>query len=137
MNKETLHQLFINEGFEQVEDSEETYQLSINCKETGDSYPLYIKMAAPTQVNAVFNFEEAYFDEKKTVVPLHVRKSALERVTNLEELILDSSFQSLAEANNSSMAQDFDEVKKLGNEMNNKTIGSEQQQDKLTPDPIQ
>ena len=41
-------------------------------------------------------------------------------------------------ANNSSMAQDLDEIKKLGKEMNNVKTGTElQEEENLTPDPKQ
>ena len=41
-------------------------------------------------------------------------------------------------ANNSSMAQDLDEIKKLGKEMNNAKTGTElQEEEDLTPDPKQ
>ncbi|PAE43504.1 general stress protein [Bacillus sp. 7884-1] len=44
---------------------------------------------------------------------------------------------SLAAANNSSMAQDWDEVKKLGNEMKNSDSKDELQEKGQIPDPIQ
>ena len=40
-------------------------------------------------------------------------------------------------ANNSSMAQDFDEIKRLGKEMNVAKTGSELRQENLSSDPIQ
>ena len=41
-------------------------------------------------------------------------------------------------ANNSSMAQDLDEIKKLGKEMNNAKTGTElEEEENLTPDPKQ
>ena len=44
----------------------------------------------------------------------------------------------LNDANNSSMAQDLDEMKKLGKEMNNAKTGTElQEEENLTPDPKQ
>lgn len=44
---------------------------------------------------------------------------------------------SLAEANNSSMAQDWDELKKLGKEMKNTESKEDLQEKRRTPDPIQ
>lgn len=44
---------------------------------------------------------------------------------------------SLAEANNSSMAQDWDELKKLGNEMKNSDSKDELKDNRQVPDPIQ
>lgn len=44
---------------------------------------------------------------------------------------------SLAEANNSSMAQDWDELKKLGNEMKNSDSKDELKDKRQVPDPIQ
>src|SRR4051794_2101529 len=44
---------------------------------------------------------------------------------------------SLAAANNSSMAQDWDELKKLGNEMKNTDSKDELDEKKRVPDPIQ
>ena len=44
----------------------------------------------------------------------------------------------LDKANNSSMAQDLDEIKKLGKEMNNAKTGTElEEEENLTPDPKQ
>ena len=41
-------------------------------------------------------------------------------------------------ANNSSMAHDLDEIKKLGKEMNNAKTGTElEEEENLTPDPKQ
>jgi hypothetical protein len=41
-------------------------------------------------------------------------------------------------ANNSSMAQDLDEIKKLGKEMDNAKTGTElEEEENLTPDPKQ
>lgn len=45
--------------------------------------------------------------------------------------------KSLAEANNSSMAQDWDELETLGNEMENTDSKDELQDKRKTPDPIQ
>lgn len=133
MNKATLHEHFTDQGFERVEYEEiSTYQLNIICQETGASYPLYVKMEVSEQGHPVVKFEEAYFEESEAV-PLHVRKSALDKLMKLEQLIHDSAPQ----ANNSSMAQNFEEMKKLGNEMKNTKTGSELLEESLTPDPIQ
>lgn len=45
--------------------------------------------------------------------------------------------KSLTEANNSSMTQDMEEMKRLGNEMDQSESGSELRTKDLTPDPIQ
>lgn len=61
----------------------------------------------------------------------------LEKDSSLES---DSSVEkgsSLKEANNSSMAQDYEEMKRLGNEMEQNKTGQELREDNLKPDPIQ
>jgi uncharacterized membrane protein len=53
------------------------------------------------------------------------------RTTDVDDKI------SLAEANNSSMVQDWDELKQLGNEMKNTDSKDELQEQRRVPDPIQ
>ncbi|MGF6953297.1 phage terminase large subunit [Neobacillus sp. B4I6] len=49
-----------------------------------------------------------------------------------------STLQSVEKNNNGSMAQNLDEMKKLGKEMNQMKTGSQQQENEnLIPDPIQ
>ncbi|MBU8880526.1 hypothetical protein BGM26_16345 [Bacillus sp. FJAT-29790] len=137
MDKETLNQHFADHGLERVEFLEKsTYRLNIISDVTGASYPLYINTSAYEQGHTVVHFEEAAFKENETV-PLHVHRSALDKLIELERLFLDSAPQSLEESNNSSMAQDFDEMKRLGKEMKNAKTGSELLEENLIPDPAQ
>ncbi|MBP1964752.1 hypothetical protein [Paenibacillus aceris] len=82
------------------------------------------------------HFHEANFPEN-TFVPLEVRRAALDKLIELERLCNGSSGKSLEEANNGSMAQDLDEMKKLGNEMKHMKTNSELMEKNLIPDPIQ
>jgi hypothetical protein len=133
MDKETMQQQFKEHGFEQVEYlGNSTYRLNFLSDVTGASYPLYVQTAPSEKGGWFVHFEEADFEENDTV-PLQVRSAAL---VKLQELKLSSLPQSGEK--NGSMAQNLDEMKKLGKEMNNMKTGSQQQEDaNLIPDPLQ
>lgn len=135
MDKETMQQQFEKHGFEQVEYlGNSTYRLNFLSDVTGASYPLYVK-TAPTEKGGLFvHFAEDTFEENDTV-PLQVRSAVLFK---LQELKLLSFPQSVEKHNNGSMAQNLDEMKKLGKEMSHMKTGSQHLEDEnLIPDPIQ
>ncbi|WP_409340694.1 hypothetical protein [Paenibacillus sp. MBLB4367] len=137
MDKGTLHEQFTDLGLERIEHIEQsTYRLTISSDVTGTDYPLIVTTVTCEQGNTVVNFEEADF-EGGEAVPLHVRRAALDKLIELELLFLDTAAKSLKEANNSSMAQDMDEMKKLGNEMKHMKTGSELLENNQIPDPMQ
>jgi hypothetical protein len=135
MDKETMQQQFKEIGFEQVKYlGNSTFRLNILSDVTGASYPLYVK-TAPSEKGGLFvHFEEDAFEEKDTL-PLQVRSAALEKLKELKLLSLPPSVE---KNTNGSMAQNLDEMKKLGKEMSNMKTGSQRLEDEnLIPDPIQ
>ena len=131
MDKETLQQQFKEIGFEDVEYlGNSTYRLNFLSDVTGASYPLYVK-TAPSEKGGLFvHFEEDDFEENDTV-PLQVRSAALNKLKELKQLSVEKN-------NNGSMAQNLNEMKKLGKEMSNMKTGSQHlEDDNLIPDPIQ
>jgi hypothetical protein len=131
MDKETMQQQFKEIGFEDVEYlGNSTYRLNFLSDVTGASYPLYVK-TAPSEKGGLFvHFEEDDFEENDTV-PLQVRSAALNKLKELKQLSVEKN-------NNGSMAQDLNEMKKLGKEMSNMKTGSQHlEDDNLIPDPIQ
>jgi phage terminase large subunit len=135
MDNETMKQQFKEHGFEQVEYlGNSTYRLNIMSDVTGASYPLYVKTATSEKGGLFVHFEEADFEENDTV-PLQVRSAALDK---LKELKLQSTPQSVEKNKNGSMAQNLDEMKKLGKEMNHMKTGSQHlEEENLIPDPLQ
>jgi hypothetical protein len=131
MDKETMQQQFKEIGFEDVEYlGNSTYRLNFLSDVTGASYPLYVK-TAPSEKGGLFvHFEEDDFEENDTV-PLQVRSAALNKLKELKQLSVEKN-------NNGSMAQNLNEMKKLGKEMSNMKTGSQHMEDdNLIPDPIQ
>jgi hypothetical protein len=131
MDKETMQQQFKEIGFEDVEYlGNSTYRLNFLSDVTGASYPLYVK-TAPSEKGGLFvHFEEDDFEENDTV-PLQIRSAALNKLKELKQLSVEKN-------NNGSMAQDLNEMKKLGKEMSNMKTGSQHlEDDNLIPDPIQ
>jgi len=137
MDRETVHEQFTDLGLERIEHIEKsTYRFHITSDATGETYPLIVTTLTCEQGRTVMNFEEADFDTDANI-PLHVRRAALDKLIELELLFLDRTAISLEQANNSSMAQDLDEMKKLGNEMKQMKTGSELLENNQIPDPRQ
>ncbi|NOV01799.1 hypothetical protein [Paenibacillus planticolens] len=137
MDKSTLHRQLTDLGLERVEYTEKAvYQFNIYSEATAASYPLTLTTLTSEHGNTTVHFHEADFPEN-TFVPLEVRRAALDKLIELERLCNGSSGKSLEEANNGSMAQDLDEMKKLGNEMKHMKTNSELLEKNLIPDPIQ
>ena len=135
MNSQDLHQQLTELGFERVEYGEHsTYQQNIVCQKTGVSYPLFLKISASEQGNPKVHFDGAYFEDQQNV-PEPVRNSAAEKLAKLEQLLLNSP--SVEGASNGSMARNFAEMKKLGNEIEKAKTGSDLLEENLTPDPLQ
>ncbi|TXK74848.1 hypothetical protein [Paenibacillus sp. N3.4] len=146
MDQHTLHQKFTELGLERVAYTEKsTYTLNIYNEATSASYPLTLTTLTTEQGETTVHFDEADFQENK-FVPLQVRRAALDKLIELERFCNGSdapnrpngsSSKSLDEANNSSMAQDLGEIKKLGNEMKHMKTNSELLEQNMIPDPIQ
>ncbi|WP_029196219.1 hypothetical protein [Paenibacillus alginolyticus] len=137
MDKSTLHQQLTDLGLERIEYTEKSvYKFDIYNDATSASYPLTLTTFTSEQGNTTVHFHEADFQENE-FVPLQVRRTALDKLIELERLCNGSAGRSLAEANNDSMAQDMDEMKKLGNEMKHMKTNSELLEKNMVPDPIQ
>jgi hypothetical protein len=137
MDKSTLHQQLTDLGLERIEYTEKSvYKFDIYNDATSASYPLTLTTFTSEQGNTTVHFHEADFQENE-FVPLQVRRTALDKLIELERLCNGSAGRSLAEANNGSMAQDMDEMKKLGNEMKHMKTNSELLEKNMIPDPIQ
>ncbi|MCY9664971.1 hypothetical protein M5X11_08380 [Paenibacillus alginolyticus] len=137
MDKSTLHQQLTDLGLERIEYTEKSvYKFDIYNDATSASYPLTLTTFTSEQGNTTVHFHEADFQENE-FVPLQVRRTALDKLIELERLCNGSAGRSLAEANNGSMAQDMDEMKKLGNEMKHMKTNSELLEKNMVPDPIQ
>ncbi|GFZ81131.1 hypothetical protein GCM10008018_28390 [Paenibacillus marchantiophytorum] len=137
MDKNNMHQQLTNMGLERVAYTEKSvYQINIKHEPTSVSYPLTLTTLTTEHGNTTVHFHEADFQENE-FVPLEVRRTALDKLIELERLCNGSSSKSLEEANNSSMAQDMAEIKKLGNEMKHMKTNSELLEQNMIPDPIQ
>lgn len=137
MDKSMLHRQLTDLGLELVEYTEKAvYQFNIYSEATAASYPLTLTAVTSEHGNTTVHFHEADFPEN-TFVPLEVRRAALDKLIELERLCNGNSGKSLEAANNGSMAQDLDEMKKLGNEMKHMKTNSELMEKNLIPDPIQ
>jgi hypothetical protein len=135
MGQEAMQQQFKEIGFEQVKYlGNSTFRLNIMSDVTGASYPLYVKTAPSEKGGLIVHFEEDNLEENDTV-PLQVRSAALEKLKELKPLSLPTAVE---KNNNGSMAQNLDEMKKLGKEMSHMKTGSQRLEDEnLIPDPIQ
>ncbi|MDR6882860.1 hypothetical protein [Bacillus sp. 3255] len=137
MDKNLLHRQLTDQGLRRVDYTEKAvYQLDIYSEATAASYPLRLTAITTEHGNTTVYFHEADFPENR-FVPLEVRRAALDKLIELERLCNGSSGKSLEEANNGSMAQDLDEMKKLGSEMKHMKTNSELMEKNLIPDPIQ
>lgn len=137
MEPERLHQQFVEQGLERINHAvTSTYRLNIVCEKTGASYPLIVTTVTYEQGHSIINFEGAEF-EGSSSVPLSVQRAALEKLIELEQHFQEWSQMALEGAQNSSMAQNMDEMKKLGNEMKDLKTGSEIIDKNQIPDPIQ
>lgn len=137
MDKGMLHRQLTDLGLERVKYTEKAvYQYNIYSEATAASYPLTLVMLTSELGNTTIHFHEAEFPDHK-FVPLEVRRAALDKLIELERLCNGPSGKTLEEANNSSMAQDLEEIKKLGNEMKHMKTNSELIEKNLVPDPIQ
>ena len=131
MDQETMQQQFKKHGFKNWEFlGNSTYRLNFLSDVIGDSYPLYVKIVPSEKGGLLIHFEEDYFEENVTV-PLKVRSEALDKLKKI-------NLQPVQKDDNGSMAQNLDEMKKLGKEMSTMKTGSQQlEEDNKTPDPIQ
>lgn len=137
MDKGNLHQQLTDLGLERIEYTEKSvYKFDIYHNATSTAYPLTLTTFTSEHGNTTVHFHEADFQENE-FVPLQVRRTALDKLIELERLCNGSANRSLAEANNGSMAQDMDEMKKLGNEMKHMKTNSELLEKNMIPDPIQ
>ncbi|MBA2942796.1 hypothetical protein HZF08_31480 [Paenibacillus sp. CGMCC 1.16610] len=137
MDKNMLHRQLTDLGLERVDYTEKAvYQYNIYSEATAASYPLTLTTFTSEHGNTIVHFHEAGFPDNR-FVPLEVRRAALDKLIELERLCNGPSGKTLEEANNSSMAQDLDEIKKLGNEMKHMKTNSELIEKNLIPDPIQ
>lgn len=137
MEPERLHQQFVEQGLERINHAvTSTYRLNIVCEKTGTRYPLLVTTVTYEQGHSIINFEGAEFEGSNSV-PLAVQRAALEKLIELEQHFQEWSQMALEGAQNSSMAQNMDEMKKLGNEMNDLKTGREIIDKNQIPDPRQ
>ncbi|WP_312110868.1 hypothetical protein [Brevibacillus reuszeri] len=137
MEPTKMHQQLVELGLERIHHAiTSTYRLSIICEETGAVYPLLVNTVTYEQGHHIINFEEAEFADNKNV-PLPIQKAALDKLIELEQQLCEWSQMTLEGAQNSSMAQNMDEMKKLGDEMKDLKTGSEIIDKNQIPDPIQ
>lgn len=137
MEPTKMHQQLVDLGLERINHAvTSTYRLNIACENTGVTYPLLVTAVTYEQGHHVINFEEAEF-ESSSSVPLHVQKAALDKLIELEQHFRQWTQMTLEGAQNSSMAQNIDEMKKLGDEMKDLKTGSEIIDKNQVPDPIQ
>lgn len=137
MDKNILHRQLTDIGMERVGYTEKSvYQLNIYSEATAASYPLTLTTVTTEHGNTTVHFHEADFPENR-FVPLEVRRVALDKLIELQRLCNGSSGSTLEDANNGSMAQNLDEMKKLGSEMKHMKTNSELIEKNLIPDPIQ
>ncbi|KRF01747.1 hypothetical protein ASG89_25655 [Paenibacillus sp. Soil766] len=136
MDKHTLHQQLTDLGLERLEYIEKSvYRFEIYNDATSAAYPLTLTTVTSELGNTTVHFQEADFTENQ-FVPLQVRRAALDKLIELEQICNGSAGKSIAEANNGSMAQDMDEMKKLGNEMKHMKTNSELIEKDMVPDPM-
>lgn len=137
MDKHMLHRHLTDLGLERVGYTEKAiYQLNIYSEATAASYPLTVTTVTTEHGNTSVQFHEADFPQDR-FVPLEVRRAALDKLIELERLCNGSTGKSIEEATNGSMAQDLDEMKRLGSEMKHMKTNSELMEKNLIPDPIQ
>lgn len=137
MEPTMMHQQFVDLGLERIEHAvTSTYRQNIICDLTGTVYPLLITTVTYEQGHTVINFESATFEGNDSI-PLHVRKAALDKLIELDKHFQQWSSNSIKGAKNGSMAQNMDEIKKLGDEMKDLQTGSEIFDKNQIPDPIQ
>jgi hypothetical protein len=136
MDKHALHQQLTDLGLERTEYLEKSvYRIDIYNDATSTAYPLTLTTITSELGNTTVHVHEADFEDNQ-FVPLQVRRAALDRLIELEQICNGSSGKSMEQANNGSMAQDMDEMKKLGNEMKHMPTNSELMEKDLIPDPI-
>ncbi|MDR6554299.1 hypothetical protein [Paenibacillus qinlingensis] len=137
MDKHALHHQLTDLGLERIEYLEKSvYKFDIYHDATSASYPLTLTTLTSEHGSTTVHFHEADFADNQ-FVPLQVRRAALDKLIELEQICNGSSGKSLEEANNGSMAQDMGEMKKLGNEMKHMKTNSELLERDMIPDPIQ
>jgi len=137
MEPKRMHQQLVELGLERIDHAiTSTYRLNIVCEETGTAYPLLVNTVTCEQGQHIVNFEEAEFAVHANI-PLHVQKAALDKLIELEQHLQEWAQLTGEGAQNSSMAQNMDEMKKLGDEMKDLKTGSEILDKNQIPDPIQ
>ncbi|MGO4499220.1 hypothetical protein AB4114_25385 [Paenibacillus sp. 2RAB27] len=137
MDKHTLHQQLTDLGLERMEYVEKSvYRIDIYNDATSAAYPLTLTTITSELGNTSVHFHEADFADNQ-FVPLQVRRAALDKLIELEQICNGSTGKSIEEANNGSMAQNMDEMKKLGNEMKHMKTNSELIENDMVPDPMQ
>lgn len=137
MDKHALHNQLTDLGLERIEYLEKSvYKMDIYNDATSAYYPLTLTMLTSEHGSTTVHFHEADF-ENNEFVPLQVRRAALDKLIELEQLCNGSNVKSLDDAQNGSMAPDMSEMKKLGNEMKHMKTNSELLERDMIPDPIQ
>ncbi|CAN7183291.1 hypothetical protein LJR153_000406 [Paenibacillus sp. LjRoot153] len=136
MDKHTLHQQLTDLGLERMEYVEKSvYRIDIYNDATSAAYPLTLTTVTSELGSTTVHFHEADFTDNQ-FIPLQVRRAALDKLIELEQICNGSAGKSIEEANNGSMAQDMDEMKKLGNEMKHMKTNSELIENDMVPDPM-
>lgn len=138
MDKETVYLKLSELGLERIEYTEiAMYKLTIVDELSKVSYPIILTTRTCDQGDTIVKFEEAAFRGSDSV-PRSIRKAALDKLFELEQLFLMHPLtKGLEEAQNGSMAPDEKEMKKLGNEMKNMKTNSELMDEDVVPDPVQ
>ncbi|MGG1556038.1 hypothetical protein [Paenibacillus ferrarius] len=137
MEQAALQQLLTEHGFERTRHAEiSTYRLNISHGASGNDYPFIVTAVSSEEDGVAIHWDEARFEGTESV-PLQVRKAALEKLIELEKMLNRPTGKTIEEADNGSMSQDMQEVKKLGAEMKHMKTNSEVMAQGLIPDPIQ
>lgn len=138
VDKATVYQKLAELGLERIEYTERAmYKLNIVDESSKVSYPIILTTHTCDQGDTIVKFEEASFGGGESV-PRSIRKAALDKLSELEQLFLvPSQTKGLAEVQNGSMAPDETEMKKLGNQMKNMKTNTELMDQDMIPDPVQ
>jgi hypothetical protein len=142
MEHNYVHETLTKFGLRRIEITEKAvYQINIVNESNNISYPISLYTTTNEMGSTVVNFEEVDYGGDM-LIPLDVRKTALSLLFELEQLLnkqMDKKpdNRKLEQSNNSSMAQNEEEIKKLGKEMKQMKTNTQVLESGMVPDPIQ
>lgn len=138
-----VHNTLTGLGFVAIGARDRTlYRISLRDSTTQLEYPLQLSTFTSREGRTLVKLSEAAFLCGDAGIPLHIMTAAECKLLEAAEYLLHSeprtSTSARLEANiNGSMAQDEQEMKQLGKEMEHMKTNAEVKQDGMVPDPMQ